>query len=76
MHHYRVLAKDRIQKLEPGAFDDALYFQRIALDDVRNPLFGLLGAVCIQFDAVTKHLGIVGDSLKGQTIAHPRVERR
>ena len=65
----------RIQKLEPEAFDGALHFQRIALNDVLNPLFGLLGAVCIKLDTVAKHFSAAGDNLERRAIANTRVER-
>jgi hypothetical protein len=65
----------RIQKLEPEAFDGALHFQRIALNDVLNPLFGLLGAVCIKLDTVAKHFSAAGDDLERRAIANTRVER-
>jgi hypothetical protein len=61
--------------LEPEAFDGALHFQRIALNDVLNPLFGLLGAVCIKLDTVAKHFSAAGDNLERRAIANTRVER-
>ena len=65
----------RIQIQEPEALDRALHFQRISLDDVRNPLPGLLGAVGIKLDTVAKDLSTVGDNLERRAIANTRVER-
>jgi hypothetical protein len=64
-----------IQIQEPKAFDGALHFQRISLDDVGNPLAGLLGAVGVKLDSVAKHIGAGGDRLEGDTIANTRVDR-
>jgi hypothetical protein len=61
--------------LEPEAFDGALHFQRISLDDVGNPLPGLVGTVGVQLDTVAKYLSTVGDNLERRAIANTRVER-
>ena len=64
-----------IQITEPKALDRALHFQRISLDDVGNPLPGLLGAVGIKLDTVAKHLSTAGDNLERHAIANTRVDR-
>jgi hypothetical protein len=46
-----------IQIQEAKALDRALHFQCIPLDDVGNPLPGLLGAVGIKLNTVAKHWG-------------------
>jgi hypothetical protein len=51
-----------------------LYFQRISLDDVRNPLPGLLGSVGIKLNSVPKHLGTAGDNVKRHGIPNARVD--
>jgi hypothetical protein len=61
---------------EAKALNRALHFQRIFLDDVGNPLPGLLGAVGIKFNAVAKHLDPAGDSLESHTIADAGVKCR
>jgi hypothetical protein len=63
-----------IQIEETKALDWALHFQRISLDDVRNPLPGLLGAVGIQLDPVAKHMGSACNSLERHSIANTRVD--
>jgi hypothetical protein len=52
-----------------------LHFKRISLDDVGNPLPGLLGAVGIKLDTVAKHLSTAGDNLERHAIANTRVDR-
>jgi hypothetical protein len=52
-----------------------LYFQRIALDDVLNMLFGLLGAVGIKLNAIANNLSSVGGNLERHAIANARVDR-
>ena len=64
----------RIQIKEPKALDRALHFQRISLDDVGNPLPGLLGAVGIKLDTIAKHLSTAGDNLERHAIANARVD--
>jgi hypothetical protein len=51
-----------------------LHFQRIPLDDVGNPLHGLLSPKSIKFDAITKHVSTVGYSLERHTIANTRID--
>jgi hypothetical protein len=63
-----------IQIEEAKALDRALHFQRISLDDVGNPLPGLIGSVGIKLNAVAKDLSIAGDRLKRHAIANTRVE--
>jgi hypothetical protein len=65
-----------IQIQEPKALNRALHFERISLDDVRNPLSGLLGAVGIELDPIAKHIGITGDRLKRHTIADAGIKCR
>src|ERR1035441_8570913 len=64
----------RIQIQEAKALDRALHFQRISLDDVRNPLPGLLSAEGIKLNTVAKDLRTVGDNLERRAIADTRVE--
>jgi hypothetical protein len=64
-----------IQIEEAKALDRALHFQCVALDDVRNPPPGLLGAVGVKLDSVAKHIGAGGDRLEGDTIADARIDR-
>jgi hypothetical protein len=52
-----------------------LHFQRISLDDVGNPLPGLIGTVGIKLDTIAKHLSTAGDNLEGHAIANTRVDR-
>src|SRR5262249_9894748 len=47
-----------------------LRFQRVALDDVLQPLPRLLGPVAVQLDAVTKNRSVAGQSSKGYAVAH------
>jgi len=63
----------QIKKTE--SLDGALYFQRIALDDVLNMLFGLLGAVGIKLNAIANNLSSVGGNLERHAIANARVDR-
>jgi hypothetical protein len=65
-----------IQIQEAKALDWALHFQRISLDYVGDPLPGLIGAVGIKFDAITKHIGIAGDRLKRHPITNTRIKCR
>jgi hypothetical protein len=53
-----------------------LHFKRISLDDVGNPLPGLLGAVGIKLDTVAEHFGAAGDRLEGHAIADAGIKRR
>jgi len=64
-----------IQIEETAALDRTLHFQRISLDDVGNPLSGLLSAVCIKLYAIAKHFSTVGDNLECHAIANTGVER-
>jgi len=50
-----------------------LHFERISLDDVGNPLPGLLGPVCIKLNAIAKHLSTAGDGSKRDAIANTGV---
>jgi hypothetical protein len=63
-----------IQIQEAKALDRALHFQSISLDNVRNPLLGLLSAISIKLDAVAKYLSTVGDGLERHAIANTRVD--
>ena len=63
----------RIQIQEANALDRALHFQRISLDDIGNPLPGLLGPVGIKLDAITKHLSTAGDYRERHAIPNARV---
>jgi hypothetical protein len=65
-----------IQIQEAKALDRALHFQRISLDNVGDPLPGLLCAVGIKLDAVANDLSIVGDDLERHAIANTRVDCR
>ena len=58
------------------ALDRALHFQRVSLNDVGNPLPGLLGPVRIKLNAVAKHFSTVGDNLEGHAIANTGVDCR
>jgi len=51
-----------------------LYFQRISLDNVGNPLPGLLGAVGIKLNTVSKDRSTGGDALERHAIANTRVD--
>jgi len=53
-----------------------LYFQPISLDNGRNPLPGLLGAVSVKLNAIAKHLSTIRDGLKRRPVANTRVDRR
>jgi len=53
-----------------------LHFQRVALDNIGNPLPGLVGTVGIKLNAVAKHVGTAGDRLERHAIADARVDRR
>jgi hypothetical protein len=64
-----------IQIQETKALDRALHFQRISVDDAGNPLPGLLSAVGIKLNTVTKHLSTAGDNLERLAIADTRVDR-
>jgi hypothetical protein len=64
-----------IQIQETKTPDRALHFQRISLDDVGNPLPGLLGTVGIKLNAVAKDLSTVGDNLECHAIANTGVDR-
>jgi hypothetical protein len=52
-----------------------LHFQRISLDDVGNPLPGLLGAVGVKLDTEAKYLGAAGDRLEGHAITDAGIDR-
>jgi hypothetical protein len=45
------------------------------MDDVRNPLLGLLNAEGIKLNTVAKDLSTVGDNLERRAIANTRVDR-
>ena len=66
----------RVEIAEPEALDRALHSRRISLDDVGNSLPGLLGAVGVKLDTVTKNFSAAGDNLECRAIANTRVERR
>ena len=63
-----------VQIEESAAFDRALNFQSISLDDVRNSLPGLLGPVGVKLDTVSKHLSATGDNFERHAIANTRVD--
>jgi hypothetical protein len=63
----------RIQIQEAKALDRALHFQRISLNDVGDPLPGLLRTEGIELDTVAKHLSTVGDNLERHAIANTGV---
>jgi hypothetical protein len=65
----------RIQIEEAKAFDWALNFQSISLNDGGNPLSSLLSPVGIKLDAVAKHLRATGDNLERHAIANTWVDR-
>jgi hypothetical protein len=52
-----------------------LHFQRISVDDVGNPLPGLVGPVGIKLNSVAKHLSTAGDPFEGHAIADAGVDR-
>jgi hypothetical protein len=52
-----------------------LHFQRISLDDVGNPLPGLLDPVRVELDAIAKNSGAVSDNLECPAITNTRVDR-
>jgi hypothetical protein len=62
-----------IQIQQAEAFNRALHFQRIPLDNVGNPLPGLLGPVRIKLDTVAKHLSTAGDGFERDAIANTGV---
>jgi hypothetical protein len=64
-----------IQIEEAKALDRALHFQRISLDNVGNPLLGLLSAEGIELNAGAKDRSVVGDSLERHAIANAGVDR-
>jgi hypothetical protein len=63
-----------IQIEEAKALDGALHFQGISLNDIGNPLPGLLGAVGIKLNTVAKHLSAAGDNLERHAIANAGVD--
>jgi hypothetical protein len=64
-----------IQIKQAKALDRALYLQRIPLDDVGNPLSGLLGPIGIQLNTVAQRISTAGDNLERHAIASTRVNR-
>jgi hypothetical protein len=66
----------RIQIQEAKAIDRALHFQSVPLNYVVNPLPGLLSAVGIKLNAVSKDRSTAGDRLEGHAIAGAGIERR
>jgi hypothetical protein len=65
-----------IQIQEAKTLDGALHFQRISLDNVGNPLPGLIGTVGIKLDAITKHLSTLSDGIEGHAIADTGIKCR
>jgi hypothetical protein len=65
-----------IQIQQAKALNRALHFRRISLQDIGTPLPGLVGAVGIKLDAITKHVGATGDRLKRYAIGNAWVDRR
>ena len=63
-----------IQIQEAKALNGALHFQRISLDDVGDPISGLLGAVGVKLDTEAKHLGTLSDRVECHTISDAGVE--
>jgi hypothetical protein len=52
-----------------------MYFQRVALDYIGNPLSGLFGAVGIKLDSIAKHICPLRDRLECRTVADTWIER-
>jgi hypothetical protein len=63
-----------IQIEETKALHWALHFQRVSLDDVGNPMRGLLGSVGIKLDAVPNKLSTAGENFERHAIANAGVD--